>query len=207
MANPQNIIFDFGGVLLNLDFNKTFTAFQQLGFPHFEKMFSQYTANDLFKKLETGHITTDEFYDTLINDHPKITRAEITEAWNAMLLDYRLPSLEFLEKIAPNHKLFLLINTNAIHYDAFTKQFTEETGKASIDDFFTKAYYSHLIHLRKPNDEIFEFVLKDAGIKAADTLFVDDSYNNIEAAAALGFRVHLLVPGETIETLSYFTSS
>ncbi|MBS1496163.1 MAG: HAD family phosphatase [Bacteroidetes bacterium] len=207
MANPQNIIFDFGGVLLNLDFNRTYTAFQQLGFSNFENMFTQYTANDLFKKLETGLVSPDEFYRELISAHPKVSKEEIEEAWNAMLLDYRLPSLEYLKKLAQHHRLYLLSNTNAIHYDVFTKRLQEETGISSPDVFFTKAYYSHLIHLRKPDKEIFEFVLKDAGINASDTLFIDDSYNNIEAASALGIRVHLLIPGETIESLPYFTSS
>ena len=207
MAVPKNIIFDFGGVLLDLDFNLTFQAFHQLGFSHFEDMFTQYTANDLFKKLEKGLISNNEFYQALIKLQPNITEGEIKEAWNAMLLNYRLASLEYLPTLAANHRLFLLSNTNAIHFDAFTKKFEEETGQKNFDDFFSKVYYSHLVHLRKPDKEIFEFILKDAGIKAEETLFIDDSYNNLEAASALGFNTHLLVPGETIESLPYFTSS
>ncbi|MEO6537644.1 MAG: HAD family phosphatase [Ferruginibacter sp.] len=203
MANTKNIIFDLGGVLLNIDYQKTFDAFRQLGFTHFEHMYSQYTADALFKKLETGKISKEDFYKTLINQLPGISEQDITEAWNAMLLDFRLPSLNFLQTLSANHQLFLLSNTNAIHFPAFRQIFFQETGMVSIDDFFTKAYYSHLIKLRKPEKAVFEFVLQDAGILAAETLFIDDSYNNIEAAMSLGFSTHLLVAGETIETLDY----
>ena len=203
MANTKNIIFDLGGVLLNIDYSKTFKAFEQLGFPHFNNMYSQFTANTLFENLETGKISNEDFYKTLIHQHPLIAKKDISEAWNAMLLDFRLESLHFLQTLSQNHQLFLLSNTNAIHYAAFVQKFTAETGLANFNDFFTKAYYSHLINLRKPTKEIFQYVLHDAGITAAETLFIDDSYNNIEAAAGLGFKTHLLVAGETIEGLDY----
>ena len=203
MANKKNIIFDLGGVLLNIDYSKTFKAFEQLGFPHFNNMYSQFTANTLFENLEIGKISNEDFYKTLIHQHPLIAKQDISEAWNAMLLDFRLESLHFLQTLSQNHQLFLLSNTNAIHYAAFVQKFTAETGLANFNDFFTKAYYSHLINLRKPTKEIFQYVLHDAGITAAETLFIDDSYNNIEAAAGLGFKTHLLVAGETIEALDY----
>jgi putative hydrolase of the HAD superfamily len=203
MKKTKNVIFDLGGVLLNLDFNKTFASFYQIGFSNFEAMFSQFTANDLFKQLETGKISTATFYDELISLKPHLSKPEIAKAWNAMLLDFRLPSIEFLKTIANNHQIFLLSNTNAIHYDAFTTAFNDTFGAGHFDDFFTKAYYSHLIHLRKPDEAIFKFVLQDAGINAEETLFIDDTYNNIDAAANLGFKTHLLVPGETIENLDY----
>lgn len=203
MPDTKNIIFDLGGVLLNIDYNKTLKAFEQLGFPHFNTMYSQFTADALFEKFETGKIAEKDFYKTLINQHPHISQQDITEAWNAMLLDLRLESIHFLQTLSAGHRLFLLSNTNTIHYAAFKQLFTAETSMDSIDDFFTKAYYSHLINLRKPNREVFEFVLKDAGITAAETLFIDDSYNNIETAAGMGFKTHLLVAGETIEKLGY----
>ena len=203
MAVTKNIIFDLGGVLLNIDYNKTLKAFAQLGFPHFETMYSQFTADALFEKLEKGEISNEGFYKTLIHHHPNITQQEITEAWNAMLLNFRLESLHFLQTLSASHRLFLLSNTNAIHYAAFIQKLIVETGMESIDPFFTKAYFSHLIKQRKPSKEIFEFVLQDAGIIASETLFIDDSYNNVETAVSMGFKTHLLVAGEIIETLDY----
>ncbi|MDB5203004.1 MAG: hydrolase [Ferruginibacter sp.] len=203
MSNLRNIIFDLGGVLLNIDYQQTKSAFEALGFNEFDLMYSQYSADQLFADLETGRIEPEAFYQKLLGRNPNISRDEITLAWNKMLLNFRVPSLAFLEELAKKYNLYLLSNTNAIHLAAFKELFTRETGEASLDPFFTKAWYSHLINLRKPNDDIFAFILKDGNIKAEESLFIDDSFNNIETAARLGFRTHLLKPGETIEGLAY----
>ena len=132
-----------------------------------------------------------------------IDENQITTAWNSMLLHWRLESLSFLKTLAKKYKLYLLSNTNDIHLAAVNNLLKQETGKESIDDLFTKAYYSHKINLRKPNADIFEFIAKDAGIDPQETLFIDDLENNIETAASLGFKTHLLLDSETIEGLDY----
>ncbi|RYY64917.1 MAG: HAD family phosphatase [Chitinophagaceae bacterium] len=204
MPELKNIIFDLGGVLLDIDYGKTKSSFEELGFNNFDEMYSQYSADRLFSDLETGSISNQHFLDHLLTANKgNITGPQITSAWNAMLLHFRLSSLEFLEKLAGTYKLYLLSNTNSIHLEAFNQIFIKETGKASLDSYFTKAYYSNRVGLRKPNEDIFEFVLKDAGIEAGETLFIDDSYNNIETAKKMGFKTHLLVPGEKIEQLEY----
>lgn len=200
MIVPKNIIFDLGGVLLNVDYSKTEDAFHELGFGQFKEMYNQYSANPLFEQLETGQVSNAHFLDELIRiSKGEVTKTQVTRAWNAMLLDFRKQSLEFLEQLARKHKLFLLSNTNAIHHEAFSKIFTAEVGRASLDDYFTKAYYSHLMGLRKPDLEIFEFVLLDSGLSAGETMFIDDSYNNINAATKVGLLTHLLLPGQKIE--------
>lgn len=205
MATLKNIIFDLGGVLLNIDYKKTAKAFSDLGVSNFEKMYDQFSADELFEKLETGHITQDYFFRAMHARIDSLTPQIITKAWNAMLLDFRLDSLMFLEKLAGKYNLYLLSNTNIIHKTNFDTLFTRETGNRSIDDYFKKAYYSHLIGLRKPNTDVFDFVLRDAGLKAGETLFIDDSSNNIEGARSLGIKTHLLKSGERIENLKYFT--
>ena len=223
MAELQNIIFDLGGVLLNIDYEKTSRAFHTLGFPAFENMYSQFTADRLFQKLETGAISEQDFYRILIEARLReqggkedkretegggnIFPEEVKHAWNSMLLDWRTPSLHFLEKLGLKYRLFLLSNTNAIHMDQFNRSLKEQTGRDSIDGLFTKTYYSHLVNLRKPGEDIFEYILKDAGIVPAETLFVDDSANNIETAGKMGFRTHLLKAGELIEGLDYSSFS
>lgn len=198
----KNIIFDFGGVLLNIDYSKTSTAFRQLGFDNFDEMYGQFTADSLFEQLETGAVSNEAFLDRLLSAAKKdIDRSQLAAAWNAMLLDYRLESLSFLEKLSGHYKLYLLSNTNAIHIDEFRQRFVRETDQPSLDAYFTKAYYSHEVGLRKPNADIYEFVLKDAGLKPGETLFIDDSINNIEAAKKLGIHTHLLLPNERIEQL------
>lgn len=204
MAALKNIIFDLGGVLLNIDYYKTKNAFLELGFGNFDEMYTQYSADTLFSGLETGKISNDDFLERLVKAaEGKINSDQIRKAWNAMLLDFRVPSLDFLEELSKKYRLYLLSNTNAIHLEAFKEIFTSETGKPSLDAYFTKAYYSNLVGLRKPNEDIFEFILKDAGINATETLFIDDSYNNIETAKRLGFQTHLLLAEEKIEKLRY----
>jgi putative hydrolase of the HAD superfamily len=202
MQVPENIIFDLGGVLLNIDYFKTESAFQDLGFGQFKKMYNQYSANPLFEQLETGSVSNEIFYEELIKmSEGTINRHQINQAWNAMLLDFRKQSLAFLKELSKKHQLYLLSNTNAIHHEAFMKIFTTEFGESSFGNYFIKAYYSHVLGLRKPEKNIFEFIMLDANLNPQQTLFIDDSYNNIETAHNLGFRTHLLLPGEQIEDL------
>jgi HAD superfamily hydrolase (TIGR01509 family) len=198
----KNIIFDLGGVLLNIDYHKTIRAFQNLGINNFEEMYSQRTADKLFEDLETGKISEEEFYKRIIDlTNGQVTDVQIKTAWNTILLDFRPKSIAFLEKLAVSHKLYLLSNTNIIHQKAFEKLAAETLGGKRLNDYFITAYYSHRVHLRKPHTEIYAFVLNDAGIKAAETLFIDDSEINMTAPKQLGIHTHLLLPGETIEEI------
>ncbi len=204
MAALKNIIFDLGGVLLNIDYRKTADAFVQLGYDEFDKMYGQFTADELFTKLETGKVSNDDFYQVLISARKKeVSESDIKSAWNRMLLNWRTESLAFLETLSAIYKIYLLSNTNAIHLEAFNDILRKTNSMESIDHLFTKAYYSHEINFRKPNADIFEFVARDAGILPGETLFIDDSENNIKTAAGLGFKTHLLLAGEQIEGLDF----
>jgi glucose-1-phosphatase len=203
MANLKNIIFDLGGVLLNIDYYKTENAFKELGFTQFEEMYNQYKSDVVFSQLEKGTISNEDFYSYMIQTgEGKINSEQIEHAWNAMLLDFREESLSFLVQLAKKYKIFLLSNTNAIHLHSFSAIFQKQTGHASLDNYFTKAYYSHQVGLRKPDEDIFEYVLNDAQITAAESLFIDDSFNNINTAKNMGFATHLLLPGEKVEALA-----
>ena len=200
----KNIVFDFGGVLYDIDFKKTFDAFEQLGFTNFENMFSQHNANELFQNLETGKISPEEFYFYIKKIAPKpITNEQIKDAWNALLLGFRQSSMQYLLELKHKYNLYLLSNTNTIHYNYFTNQLQQQTQFTSLDSFFTKAYYSQNIGRRKPDVETFEFILEDANIKAEETLFIDDTHGNLPNAAILGIKTHLLVPGQLIENINY----
>ena len=202
MVQTKNIIFDLGGVLLDLDFQRSIDAFEKLGLNNFETMFSQFKADELFAKLETGHLTEAAFYAAVKKRTEKeITDAEIDHAWNALILNFRIESLALLEKLAADYKLFLLSNTNSIHLTYFKKLFTKQTGKPLLDAYFNKAWYSNEVGLRKPGAEIFEFALKDENLLATETLFIDDTLINIETAHKLGFKTHHLLSTERIEFL------
>lgn len=200
----KNIIFDFGGVLLNIDFKKTFESFEKLGYENFAEIYSQHSADPLFQDLETGKISDTEFYSQLsaMLPHPS-TNEQLKNAWNAMLISYRQSSLDFLTTRKDDYNLFLLSNTNAIHYAHFSKMLKEETEYSRLEDFFTKAWYSHEIHRRKPDVETYEFVLNEAALTPEETLFIDDSDSNLPGARKAGIKTHLLKPGDKIENIDY----
>jgi glucose-1-phosphatase len=191
-------------VLYDIDYKKTENAFIALGYHNFAEMFTQYTADKLFEEFETGKITNENFYKALqLKNSEPVSEHEIKNAWNQILIGWRKESVHFLNKISTEYNIYLLSNTNAIHQSEFLASFEKETGLTNFNAFFVKPYYSHEIHLRKPNKNIFEFVLADANIIAEETLFIDDSYNNINTAHEMGFKTHLLLKGERIEDLDY----
>jgi len=201
MAELKNIILDLGGVLLDINHERTLKAFRNLGFNDFEEMYNQYTANEVFEKLETGDLSEEEFTNSLLREKEDLSGGQIIDAWNTILEEFRLPTLKYLRSLSSHYKLFLLSNTNSIHFERINQIYQQQTGEALLDDLFTKAYYSYRIRLRKPGTEIFSYVLEDAGISAEETLFIDDSFNNIETARSMGFQIHLLAPGEKVEDL------
>lgn len=204
MKGIKNIIFDLGGVLLDIDTGKTNEAFEKLGVPDFKNNYSLYKASPLFDDLERGKLSEPEFYDGIrqISKLP-LPDKDIRDAWNALILDFRMDSLQHLDMLKSRYSLYLLSNTNSIHHAAFHRSFAEQTGGRNFDDYFTKAYYSHQVGLRKPDKEIYDLVLLEAGIVAGETIFIDDLLKNIEAAAALGIHTHQLLPEERIERLNW----
>lgn len=209
MPKIKNIIFDLGGVLIDIDYQKTINAFKNLGVVDFENMYSQTTANTLFEDLETGQINEAEFYDGVRKEaNLSISDEQIKTAWNTILLDFRPNSIAYLQQLAQTHRIYLLSNTNIIHQAAFLQTYAD-IFKEDLNDNFTKAYYSHEIHLRKPHKNIYEFVLNDAGMNAEETLFIDDSIINMPKANELGITTHLLLKDQKIENIvpSYLTSS
>ena len=202
MTDIKNIIFDLGGVLLNIDYQKTSHAFKALGAAGFDDLYSQATANHLFEALETGSISDDTFYQEMAQHcSPETSPLQMQEAWNHILLDFREGSLEYLKRLRERYNLYLLSNTNSIHLTAFNQILKQQTGETSLDEFFTKSYYSHVMQKRKPYPETYKWVLEDAGLKAEETLFIDDSINNIKGANEAGLKTHLLLPHEKIEDL------
>ena len=204
VATIKNIIFDLGGVLLDIDTTKTNEAFAKLGVPGFNNNYSLQKADSLFDDLEKGKTTEASFYEGIRKiSGLSLPDSDIRIAWNALLLSFREESLECLARLKDKYNLFLLSNTNSIHYKTFHQNFIVQTGRKNFDDYFAKAYYSHLIGLRKPDKEIYSYALQDAGIRAEETLFVDDLLKNVEAASTLGIKTYHLQPHERIEDLKW----
>lgn len=208
LQNIRSIIFDLGGVILNIDYGATENAFRALGVPEFEKQFSQLRQNAFFDDWETGRITPEEWLAGIKDAcGTTLTEAQITHAWNAMLLDFPLSRLRLLQQLRNRYDLFLLSNTNAIHEAAFNEILRQQTGLPSPGVLFDKVYYSHRIGLRKPDEAPFRKILEENGLQAAETLFIDDSPQHIETARRIGLQTIHLTPPKTIEDIFRSTSA
>lgn len=202
--NIKNIIFDLGGVILNIDYHLTIDAYKNLGITDFESMFTQAQQVGLFDQLDKGLVTPAQFRDGLRQlSGLALTDRQIDDAWNAMLLDFPPHRLEVLKSVKNHYKTFLLSNTNAIHIDEYNKVLHKTFGVENLSVYFDKEYYSHLIHMRKPDAEAFEIILRENDLNPSETLFIDDTQQHVEGARKLGILAyHLDVPaGESIENL------
>lgn len=198
MVHVQNIIFDLGGVLLNLDTLKTRDAFIELGITNIDELFRIGHAASFFKDYEIGTITDEEFVEAALKlTHSGTTQQAVIDAWNGMLLDFPAERVAFLDQLKTRYRLFLFSNTNALHLKAFQKSYTDVYGRV-LDDHFEKAWYSHVINQRKPDIKAFKYVIQDMQLDAAATLFIDDALVNVEGARAAGLQAIHLAPGKTI---------
>ncbi len=199
MNGIRNIIFDLGGVILNLDFPKAEQAFAKLGAPGFKELFARGHVNSFIKDYEVGRIDDNRFVDELqrlTGDHHG--REEVIAGWNAMLLDFPPERIALLDRLRSKYRIFLFSNTNAIHVEAFKQKFADAFGGRAFEDLFEKAYYSNVINLRKPELAAFQYVIDDSRLHPAETLFIDDMEVNVEGARGAGLQGFHLEPGKTI---------
>ncbi len=186
----DTIIFDFGDIFINLDKEATPAALKKLGLKEWN---SNLDAMNL--EFEKGKISEIEFILGFQNYIPNASILEIREAWNAILLDFPLYRLEFLQMLSQKYRLFLLSNTDSIHIE----RFQHKAGITFYRDFykcFEKVYFSYELGMRKPDAAIFEFVIKEHNLSPKNTLFVDDNFENIESAQKLGLQTWHLQKGE-----------
>lgn len=197
--NPQikNIIFDFGGVICNLDMGRTKDTFKKLGLKKFNESYSVSEKGDLFRLFERGSLTPQEFRALLRpNFSMAVTDAQLDEAWNAMILDIPEARVRLIEKLRGDYRTFILSNSNEIHYQKYVNDFRQRFGYPDFDHLVEKAWFSFKIHLQKPEKGIFELVLAEKELIPGETLFIDDSLEHVEAARALGIVAHHLKIGE-----------
>jgi FMN phosphatase YigB (HAD superfamily) len=184
------IIFDFGDVFINLDKQATQDQLEQLGLTAWHQ-----DLDELNVAFEKGNCTREAFLNGFQKHLPKASQEEILAAWSAVLLDFPLYRLEFLQLLSKKYRLFLLSNTDAIHIDTFE----QKTGSSFYSAFyqcFEKVYFSFEVGMRKPDAEIYLHVLQQNELSPKRTLFVDDKKENTDAAAALGLRVWNLQVGK-----------
>ena len=201
-VNPiRNIIFDLGGVILNINPQLTVDAFRSLGWRDFFEENNQTNGKELFYSLESGGSSPEVFRNNVrrIADIQR-NDEEIDAAWAAMILDIPADMIRYLEALKKSYRLFLLSNTNEIHRIKFHRDFENDFGY-SLYDLFERNFYSHEMGMRKPNPQIYIQALTEAGLVPKETLFIDDMIENTEAAKTLGMKVLHIQPGTLMEKL------
>ena len=188
---------------MNVDYNLTERAFIDLGLKDIEKIYSQSQQSCLFDSFEIGDITTDQFVTEIqsLFERPP-DHQQVTDAWNSMLLDFPTNRLELLKTLKEKFEVYLISNTNEIHYKAFNDLFTKNY-KEPFSNYFNCDYYSHLLGMRKPNAEVFNYIIETHSLQSERTLFIDDSIQHVNGADRLGLNtIHLKKGEEIIEMLS-----
>ena len=194
--NIENIIFDLGGVIINIDYNLTAQAFKDLGLSNFDEMYSQAAQSGLFDKFERGLCSPSYFINGLLDYMPAgTTPNQVVAAWNAMILDLPMENLELLKTLNAKYRIFLLSNTNEIHVQYFHRLLSQNNAAESLDPYFAKVYFSSELNLRKPDVETFEKVCADNNLDKSKTLFIDDTLQHIDGARKAGLNAFHFVKG------------
>ncbi len=203
MQNIKNIILDYGNVLFDIDFSVLRQSFIDLGVKDVDKFYGHKTQHALFDAFDKGIITATQFRNEIRKaaGNSELSDEVIDKGWNSLLIGVRAGHHELLLQLKTRFRTFLLSNNNEIHYNWIIAYLNRDFGLQDNSGFFEKDYYSHLMGMRKPDREIFEFVLDRHDLNPAQTLFVDDSHQHIETAQGLGLQAHLLGPNDTLPLL------
>ena len=201
MAAVKNLIFDLGNVLYDIDFKLMNQAFASIGIQGFDQHFTLNKSHQLFLDLEMGLINEPAFYEGVraLANLP-LTDAQIKFAWNALLVGFRKNSIQWIKDNNNKFPTFLYSNTNQSHHDHFIVEFEKKVANYPFVSLFKTPYYSHEMHMRKPDPASFTFILEKEGLIPGETIFIDDNEPNIIAAASVGLQVLHLKEGMTVET-------
>lgn len=204
-AKIKNIIFDFGGVLIEIHHQRTANAFRELGAKDFTEFYSQNRQHDIFENFEAGKLDAQSFRDFAKEKLgiSEVSNEEFDAAWNALIIGYLPEKMEFLRKIKDQYNIYLLSNTNGIHFDYFSDLYERQMGEpfSHFNQLFKKAYYAHLMQLKKPHPTIYETVLKENQLDPKETLYIDDTPAYERGGNAVGMHTFLLKPGQKLEVI------
>lgn len=200
----DNIIFDFGGVVLDINPQLTIEALKDLGFQDWEKLntpeFYQKIILPLEKGLDTPEIFRDKmrgFLQINLSDH------EIDTAWNALLYPLAEDRINLIKSVNKHYNTFLLSNSNFIHYQFFLNDLNARFGYKSFNQLFNQAYFSFELQLIKPNKNIYDFVIQEQQLNPLRTLFIDDRIDNIQGAKSANLKTLHLQDGNTLFDIFY----
>jgi putative hydrolase of the HAD superfamily len=198
--NIEAVIFDFGGVLYEIDYHAPVHAFEKLGCENFDSLYSKAQQSEIFDLLETGKVDGEYFYDYMQTLIPHATRSELEHAWNCILLKFlpeRMPFIHWLKK--RGIRTFLFSNTNAIHSAIFEQDIESVYGLQNFYAAFEKVYYSQNLGYRKPHAESFQALCLANKLNTEKTIFIDDSPQHVLGACEAGLIGILHDPKEMPE--------
>ncbi len=196
----KNILFDLGGVVIDIDINKTVNKLSQLLNITVEN-YKELMNNPVFKKYEIGEISTDIFLEELHKlSNYNSSKEQLADAWNSMIINVPDNRIKLIEELNKTKNLYVLSNTNELHVNHFNKMIP---GYDNLDKLFKNVYYSHKIGYRKPKKEAFEYVINDCKILPNETLFLDDNEDNIITANKLGFKTYQIKNDEDLANLHH----
>ena len=197
MEKIKNVVFDLGGVLVGLDFDRCTAAFRSLGMDAVAELINPCYPADMIGRLEHGDISFHEACDEMrrLSGTPKVTDDEIARAYGAFLTEIPVEKLRQIDRLRRRgFRTYVLSNNNPASMEVIRGEFTADGH--TMDDYFDKVYLSYELRELKPSEAIFRKVIADSGIVPAQTLFIDDGQKNVDAAQALGFAVYKPAPGE-----------
>lgn len=191
MAVIKNIVFDLGGVIIDLDRKQAVKNFQEIGVQDADKLIDAYEQKGIFLEVENGTISADEFCRKL-SEHvgKELSYEEVKKGWMGFIVDVPLYKLEYISKLRENYSVYLLSNTNPIIQESWARTPAFTSAGLPISAYFDKMYASYEVGITKPDSAIFQYMIKDSGLIPTETLFVDDGLNNIEVARKMGFQTY-----------------
>ena len=199
--NINTLIFDFGGVIINLDKARCIRSFKELGFIDIDRYLGDFIQSGIFLKLEKGELSPDEFRSEIKKLIPeKVTDEQINKAWNSFLAGIPTEKMDMLLELKKKFKLLLLSNTNSIHKECYQEIFIHYNG-LPMSAYFDKMYVSYEMGLVKPDPLIFQKLISDSGITPSECLFLDDGVKNIEAGQEAGFQTYLVEKNDNLQFL------
>lgn len=196
ISGIKTIMFDMGGVLINLKKQACINAYKALGYDNVEELIGNYSQQGAFLQLESGQISTEKFRDIIRQEIKKpVTDKQIDDAFIAFLVDMPDYTLNMLSELKKQYRIFMLSNTNGIIMNYVRHNIFNREG-LTIDDYFDRLFLSYEMGTVKPDSLIFEKVIEETGIDPTETLFLDDSKKNTEVAEKLGFKTFVVTQGQ-----------
>jgi len=203
LTGIKNIILDLGRVILTINLENTINSFKEFGFPDIDELDIVFSRYPFFRQFELGLMTCKQFFAGIREvTRKKLPDRTIQEAWNSMIGAYIEGAVPLVRKLGRTYRMFLLSNTNSIHEREYNRRLMQDYGIKNLSVIFEKVYYSHALHLSKPDPEIFKYVLKDSHLIPEETIYIDDLLVHIQSASKLGIKgIHLDPPLKLTEII------